>query len=541
MSGRYVQHLAAPSDAEEAADAIEMVSLRTKHSSGDDDPPPAAAAATASYWRRLLDVCGWRFLAFLAASQAANKGALMTVIGAAMLPLFRNSVDASTLQIYSMIVMLPWSLKPLIGLCSDYVLVGGYHKRGWLLLGQAVGLISSIALFVLSLVRLDSTAWPAALLVACFGALNFQVSLYDLLSEAKYSELRNAHPEVGSDITTLAQGMIDVGALLALLCAGLLADARAFTLLFAIAMALAATTLLPTLLGWLPEERIAAPVGGDRKFVAVSPTASAAEWPLVAVVAFCGLSSVVVVALEELPLVGLGVSFVLLTCCLAGAWRVFSPLLVRVALFQVLTTAAQPSVGTALSYYYTANATCVPDGPHFDYAYFISWTGMVGTALSLAGVFVYQLLLSRLRFRRVLLITTVLVGLAGLSDLSMVLRWNVALGVPDRVAYMLGEAIVEPLLGKLSWIPVSALIALAAEPGREACSFAFMAGIANFARMQARLAGAVITAAAGVGVGCHFGALWWLVLLCHIVFPLLVGVPAVWLVPDMEQNERRQR
>lgn len=486
--------------------------------------------------RRVLDVCGWRFLVFLAFSQGVTKGMLMTVVGSTMLPLFRNSVDAATLQVYSMIIMLPWSLKPLIGLCSDYILMGGYRKRGWLLLGQAVGLAASVALFMVS-VSSPRAAWSVAILVAGFAGQQFQISLYDLLSEAKYSELRNANPHVGSDITTLVQGMIALGELVALLFVGFLADGGMFTVLFAIGLGLSASTLLPTLLGWLPE--VPPPPQRVTACVSLSATATRSELPLILVVAFCGFSSVVVVSLEEFPLIGLGVSFVLLLCCLLGAWRVFSPLLAQVALFQVLTTVAQPSVGTALSYYYTANATCVPDGPHFDYAYFISWTGIVGTLLGLAGVLVYQLALSRLRFRRVLFITTVLVSLAGLSDLSMVLRWNVALGVPDHAAYMLGEAIVEPLLSKLSWIPVSALISLAAEPGREACSFAFMAGIANFARMQAKLSGAVITAAAGVGKDCNFEALWWLVLLCHAVFPLCIGVPAVWLVPDMEQQQDR--
>jgi hypothetical protein len=492
----------------------------------EEEEEEKAVSPWRAYWSRLLDICGWRFLVFLFFSQLVTKGMLMTVVYSSMLPLFRNQVDAATLQIYMMMAMLPWSLKPLIGLASDYILLSGYRKRGWLLVAQVVGMASAtVAAFLVGS--------PSILLVCCFTGLQFQIALFDLLSEAKYSELRNANPSIGSDITTLVQGMHDVGSLSALLFVGFMADNGSFRVLFGLALALSASPLLPTLLGWLPEVR-----ESSRCMALVTlepPNTWRNELPFIGVVAFCGLSSLVVVALEETPLVGLVVSFVLLTCCLLGSWRVFPPLLTQVALFQVLTTVAQPSMSTALEYFYTANTTCLPDGPHFSYSYFIGYTGIVGRIISLAGVVLYQVALSHLRFRPVLLITTVLVALAGLSDLSMVLRFNVKLGIPDHVAYMVGEAIMEPLLGKISWIPVVALISMAVAPGREACSFAFMAGIGNFAGMQAKLSGAVIARAAQLS-SCDFSALWWMVLLCHVVFPLCIGVPAVWIVPNTEQR-----
>ena len=197
-----------------------------------------------------------------------------------------------------------------------------------------------------------------------------------------------------------------------------------------------------------------------------------------------------------------------------------------------------PRISTALEYFYTATPDCLPGGPHFDYTYFIAYTGIVGALIGLLGVGLYQVALSGLRYRPVLLITTTLSALAGFSDLSMVLRFNVWLGIPDTVAYMLGEAMLEPLLGMLAWIPVSALISMACEPGREACSFAYMAGLSNFARMVSTLSGAVIIEWSGVGGNlCNFDFLWVLVLSCHIVLPLVVGVAAVWIIPDMRQDE----
>jgi hypothetical protein len=158
--------------------------------------------------------------------------------------------------------------------------------------------------------------------------------------------------------------------------------------------------------------------------------------------------------------------------------------------------------------------------------------------VGLSGTIVYHLLLSKLKFRPVLLITTLLVSLAGLSDLMIVRRWNVAWGIPDHVAYMVGEAVLEPLLGILNWIPVSALIALAAPKGMESTCFAFLAGLSNFARMMSELSGSMLIFFTQNGQACDFSSLWWLVLSCHVSFPLIVGVAAVWLVPNMEQNEK---
>ena len=113
-------------------------------------------------------------------------------------------------------------------------------------------------------------------------------------------------------------------------------------------------------------------------------------------------------------------------------------------------------------------------------------------------------------------------------------------GIPDKAAYIIGEAVVEPLIGILNWIPTSALISMAAPRGMEATCFAFLAGLSNFARMVSELSGAVILDAAGVqttGV-CDFTALWWLVLVCHIALPGVIGIAAVFLIPDLRQDER---
>lgn len=69
----------------------------------------------------------------------------MGVIGSAYLPIFKELVglDASTQQIYSILSMLPYTLKPLIGVLSDLIPIAGYHKKYWLLQAMIFGCLGS--------------------------------------------------------------------------------------------------------------------------------------------------------------------------------------------------------------------------------------------------------------------------------------------------------------------------------------------------------------------------------------------------------------
>lgn len=498
---------------------------------------------------RLLDVCGWRFLVFLVFSQFACKGLLMIIVKNIMLPLFRNNTDASTFQIYVMVVMIPWSIKPLIGLCSDYILIFGYHKRGWLLISLVLGSICSSLLFVFN---------TPVLLVLCFVGINFEIALYDLLSEGKYAEIRRKYKNVGSDLTTFTQALQMGGLLIGTAFVGILSDAGLYVVLYIMTLVFCLAPLGPTLLGWMPEKKVITYTDGvpKTKIIHISEKSDfQKDWPLIVVVSICGLGGLVMSILTTTipspvgPFVGLGVGLIFLAAILYGSNWAFKehPLITSVALYQVVTALSSPVIGSELDYFYTATPECLPNGPHFSYDYYISYTGIVGTALGLLGTFVYYFLLSKHRFRPVLLVTTVLVCLAGLSDLFIVLRWNILFGIPDKLAYMTGEAVLEPLLGTLNWIPVSALIVLAAPKGKESSCFAFLAGLSNFARMISELSGSIIihftsnlisTESGGGGANCDFSALWWLVLLCHISFPLVIGALATWLIPDIEQTEQ---
>lgn len=488
------------------------------------------------YAQRVLDAFGWRFVVFLFFSQFVLKGLVRVLVGSLTLPVYKNvfGVDAVQLQMFSMIIWTPWSIKPLLGLLSDLTRLGGYHKRWWLVQSVAIGTAGAGLAFLAFINR------SAVGFAVCLAAVQLQLSLYDLLSEAHYSAVARDNPETGPDIVTLVQGYQMSGSIVATLFVGPMSDAGLLVPLMAMTAGLVFCPLVPTLLGWLPEVRHLED-GTCRPRLVGAAQLHRDRW-MILIIALTGLAAPVTSAVADAgdPLVALALALVLTLGSLVGAWLAFPPMIARIATYRVLATLARPSIGSAMDYFYMASPDCLPGGPNFSYAYYMTAAGLVGSVTALAGVFIYQRVLSNLTFRAVIVVTTVLGAVIGASDLFLVLRINVKLGIPDKTAYMVGEAVMEPLIGMLNYMADSTLLSKAVPHGMEGSAYAFMAGLSNYAYMISELSGALMFETAGVrtNVPCDFRSLWWLVLLCHVGLPAVGGIPAALaLIPRVGQRE----
>jgi len=491
---------------------------------------------------RTKRIFGWRLLAYIGIVQVFLKGAATSITMSTMLPLFKNrlGIEASSLQLYMMAVMVPWSVKPIMGLITDLTVLGDYHKYYWMLGALGIGVTGSIFSFV------AFSTGSIAGLVICFTMTQVQVALFDLMVEATYSAVMRAHPYTKSDVVTLAQGCQIAGGMIVLTFVGALSDALAFYALFSIALVLYLITLPFTLLNWMGERPVYDPnargvlrlVGSDRL---------AREGRRAVVILFAGIGAIVVAVVANTadPAYAMVLALLLAAGCIMGAYAVFPRTVAALALYQVIATISRPSLGSALDYFYTADAVCLPDGPHFSYAYYQTVVGIVSSLASLGGVLGYQWVLSGMPFRRVAMLTTVSRCLGGATDLWMVLRWNVAIGIPDALAYLVGEAMLEPVFVMLNYVLGTVLISKVVQPGMESSIYAFMAGIYNFSSITSRLTGALIYESAGIrtvlepsALQCNFDALWWLIIVCHITLPMCCTLPAAWfLVPDVAQDQ----
>lgn len=111
------------------------------------------------------------------------------------------------------------------------------------------------------------------------------------------------------------------------------------------------------------------------------------------------------------------------------------------------------------------------------------------------------------------------------------------MGIDDKWAYIMGEAIIEPVIATLNYIPVTTLLSKACLPGFESSIYALLAGLSNFCGGISELSGAFIYTWAGVNTStCNFDALGWLILLCHVLSPMIIGVLASLLIPNTPQD-----
>ena len=492
-----------------------------------------------NYVREMTDAFSLKFLLFMFVVQCFLNGIIFMTLNGASFPLFKSlGLDPSTLQIMSTLAMAPWSLKPLLGMLSDVVAIGRYNKRYWLIGASFVGVVGAAFL--------STGTTIVAIIVMMMFCLHYQVSNCDLLVEGKYAELMRKNPTTGSNIVTLKSGFQQFGFIIAMSFVGPLADSGSFTAMFIICLCFAATPIVPLVLGWLPEKKLHAK-GKCSAIIIIDKPKIRESWKMLIFVGIIGLTgpivSIVLAFSHVNRVVGLGVAFGVVTIGVVGGYLAFPRIIAHVALYQVLTSLSKINVSTALDFFFTASPRCLPNGPHFTFKYYITFTGILGTIVSFISVFLYQIFFSRWKFRNVLLFTTLLTCLSGVFDLVLVKRWNLLVGIPDKHFYIFGEPILENALQMLYWIPSSSIIAKVCPPGLEAATYAFLAGVSNFARTVSSLSGALAIDWLKLKMSeseevCNWSNLWLLVLVGHILIPLVIGIlAALFLIPNRNQTD----
>jgi hypothetical protein len=109
------------------------------------------------------------------------------------------------------------------------------------------------------------------------------------------------------------------------------------------------------------------------------------------------------------------------------------------------------NIAGASDYWFTADATCVPGGPAFSFTYYITTASVIGSIAGMVGVSLFQIFLSRGTYRAAFCTTLALKLLASLFDLFIVRRDNIAFGIPDKVAFLLGDAIIASIIGMYAY------------------------------------------------------------------------------------------
>lgn len=145
---------------------------------------------------------------------------------------------------------------------------------------------------------------------------------------------------------------------------------------------------------------------------------------------------------EKLLQMCVGLSVGLVLVLLANLW--LPPTQRSCNLYMFASSLLYINIQGALDYWYTSDGNCVPDGPHFNYTFYVTIAHATASVASLVGVFVFQGAMYDWTFRSLFFITTVVQLLAGTVDILIIQRFNLMVGIPDEWAYLAGNAVIRP-------------------------------------------------------------------------------------------------
>ena len=378
--------------------------------------------------------------------------------------------EPATLSMIESMRSIPWTIKPLYGFLSDGWPIMGYRRRPYLIIAGVVGFISWVVMATI----VNDIWFGASMMFLSSMAL----AVSNVIAEGMIVEKsRGESQEYASHLQAIVHGAQAVGGIIAAYFGGAilayLADRHVFMLVSFFPLSLIVVAMIN------PERRFAGDVTSIRQDMSGK--------------------------LKEL-------------------WDTFqNPAIFRPTMFIFLLNAT-PATGSVWFYFYT-------DVLHFS-STFMGTINVVGAVFSLAGVVLFGKYLAAMPFRPILIWSTIISTIFGLSQLLLVFRLNQGMGIPDGF-FCLGESAILSVLGWINTMPVLVLAARLCPEGMEATMYALIMSISNLGGVVGSQLGAGITWGLGV-TEKDLTNFWILVLICNAttVLPLVF----IGWIPDDDKD-----
>ena len=475
---------------------------------------------------RLLD--HGRFVVLLGCTYIGVKGLVGTLLQTTMLPFFKNelNLNSSSYQMCFTVLMLPWTLKSLIGLLADNVRPCGLAVVPFFAGSVVYGTVSALALAAGMYLEWDMGVH--SILFLTFG-VSLQIAVNDLLTEGRYAFMMREHKAIATSVVSTVWWFMTIGAFVGTVTAGLLAGTPGSSYVpFAVAAVFSGQNIIPVLVGsFLPE---VPPSKSDA-------TSDGIVYACIAVSsAACAMSIANLFASVDVQLC---VCVLSVACAVGVSMKVLSKEMAACNVYMCLANTLYLGFPGAIDYWYTAPHTCVRGGPAFTMSYYILVSGLVGSLFSAFGVWLYRRWLSQWPYRKVFQFTTILRCAGACVDVVLINRWNLSIGLPDKVVYLCGNAMLRPVIMALDSMPMVTLTAQLCPAGSENTVYALLASYQNFGGGAANIIGMAVSSYAGVTLGggaCSYSNLAEVVTFGNMLLPLL-AVPLTRILPLTSPND----
>lgn len=486
---------------------------------------------------------GKRFGTYLIVSYLCLKGFSLAVMSVSILPYFKthNPVQGLAYQGYATAALSPWAAKSFIGALSDLVPLWGYHKRYYIVIALGMGIIASCLLAI-------GVAVTATQAVILFMMVHLSLSVCDVLAEGAYASVAGHREERGT-VVSIVYGSFILGGIPGTILAGLVspsdvhASGSGFGGLFIVVALLQLGVMAMTLHDYLPESSTTLRTLRRNVRLNLKLYILAFVMPIGVI----GVSAASITLAADAPLALMCLCLVFAVMLIGMAQWVFNRDNMDCFIALFVSSILYFHIDGALSWFYTGDAACNPDGPQFSYHYFVSWSGVMQSVCGVLGVIAYNLLKARIHLRNMFFVSCGLRVMAACVDLVIVKRFNIAIGLSDKAAYMLGNNIVASVVASIDAMTAVELVMIVSggEDRAHSVSSTLYALLASYQNLGVGIARAVggylITVfdvhlpAEGQGKSCNFARLPWLILCVHIVPPVLAGVFMYYILPSRER------
>lgn len=362
---------------------------------------------------------------------------------------------------------LPWTLKMLYGICSDSLPLFGYRRRSYLILSGILGASSWAALGTFANTLPSVTAF--------YLLSSASVAIADVVADSLVVErVRGASAASSGALQSLCWTSCAAGGLLSAYLSGSLLE------IFSARQIFLATSTLPLLIASLAGLVSEAPSRLD----------SFAEFRTILNQRFGAL------------------------------WNALSDKSVYLPVAFVFCWQATPNPDSAMFFF---NTNVLGFGPEF-----LGRVRLASAAASLLGLWAYRRWFRFMDMKTIFAGAT-LVGLPlALTQILLVTRANLALGIPDKLFAMTDTAVLAAL-GQVAFMPTLVLAARLCPPGVEGTLFAALMSVYNASGVTSNELGALLTQALGVSE-TNFDNLPLLIGLCGV--SSLAALPLLGLIDE---------
>ena len=435
------------------------------------------------------------------------KGVAGTLLGLVLLPMFQDTFGVTSVeyQQYALVVMLPWSMKPLAAMIAD----GTGSPQALVVILAIAGAVSAF--------QLGHAASVNAAIAYAF-VCSMQIAFTDIMAEGEYAyTLKHLGSEAEKKRTiSIVWGLMFVGQLAASIVSGFV-DA-------ATCLLMACPLLLQTGIVTTANRMF---IGRKRQL-----------WPAGVVVCIAlTLAAAGMVPVTLLSTMNGKIAYVLVCSLvlLVVAARMLPWPLAKANMYMFASSALYLPINGAMDYFATVSTQCIPGGPALDMQFYISSGAIVSSIAAGVAVLLFNTGTRGWSYRAMFWVGTAVRCSASLADIVFVKRWNVQAGISDKVMYLVGDAAVQTMAATLDTMPMVMLTASLCSEGSESTTYAILAAFQNFGFAVATTLGAALQTALDVhlhdGKPCTYDYLPQLILLAHTALPLLT-IPLTFLLID---------